>query len=797
MYEDSCSKQSCAFTIVAHNYIPLARVLGRSFAANHPEIDFYIVVVDHPTRTRLLSSEHFTFVAITDIDFGSEGFEMMATIYDVMEFSTSVKPFALRHFLKRYECALYFDPDIRLYDRVDPLIDATHKMGISLTPHCLKPIIRDGLGTTEFDIMQAGIYNLGYIGVSRNADRFLDWWSERLRRDAISDPSNHLFTDQRWIDLAIPIFNPHIESSPAYNVAYWNIDQRQLSLAGSKYLVSGEPLRFFHFSGFDPAQPFWLSKHQPESTRVSIVDSSALSQITSDYATEVLDERGAIPSVPAYGWGEVFPGLPLDNHLRRLVRFELKASDESGHDRPPSPFSKDGARQFVNWLTSPIPADPRGMPRVLSRIFDLRIDLREAFPEVSDGELGRFAFWVDNFGVREYPSLRFTCPRWRPSTSPRVTDIGRGAEGVDVVGYFSAEMGVGEAGRLLVHGLRAAAIDVSTINCDRNASRQKYDFPTENAAKHKTIILSVNADQIPNTVSHYGKELFKERYVIGQWFWELEEFPPFFDSAFNFVDEVWTPTKFIAEGIRKRAPKDVHVRTLPLPLLAPKVVPGATKAYFGLQDRFLFLYTLDFLSVVNRKNPSGVIRAFKKAFRPNEGPILVLKTINGNKRKRQFERLKWEARDRSDVIFMDSYLDPVDNATLISCADCYVSLHRSEGLGLTMAEAMTLGKPVIATNYSGNVDFMTSTNSLLVPFTRVRVGPDSHPYPASSTWAEPDLHEAALFMRKLVEDEQLRKEIGHRAQVDLANSFNASKTGAQMREALLSISSQEVGACGH
>jgi glycosyltransferase involved in cell wall biosynthesis len=114
-----------------------------------------------------------------------------------------------------------------------------------------------------------------------------------------------------------------------------------------------------------------------------------------------------------------------------------------------------------------------------------------------------------------------------------------------------------------------------------------------------------------------------------------------------------------------------------------------------------------------------------------------------------------------------------------------------------MAEAMTLGKPVIATNYSGNVDFMTSTNSLLVPFTRVRVGPDSHPYPASSTWAEPDLHEAALFMRKLVEDEQLRKEIGHRAQVDLANSFNASKTGAQMREALLSISSQEVGACGH
>jgi glycosyltransferase involved in cell wall biosynthesis len=786
------SRRGCAFTIVAHNYIPLARVLAGSIAKQHPEIDFFIVVVDHPALTRLLSSDQFNFVAITDIDFGSDGFDMMATIYDVMEFSTSVKPFALKHFLASYDYALYFDPDIRLYNRVDSLIEGTRQKGISLTPHCLEPIARDGLGTSEFDIMQAGIYNLGYIGVDRSALDFLEWWSVRLRCDAISEPSIQLFTDQRWIDIAVPIFNPHIETSPSYNAAYWNIDQRPLSLVGTEYVVSGEPLRFFHFSGFDPLQPFWLSKHQPESIRVSVVDSPALSQLTADYAIEVLNEREAVGSTLKYGWSEVLPGLSLDRHYRRLVRHELKEFEQSGRNRPPSPFSSAGIRPFIDWLASPSPTDTRGLPRVISRIYDERPDLQNAFPEVMEGDLVRFGEWYDRFGVREHSALRFVCPSWTPLKSPRVVDVGQAPDGADVIGYFNAEMGVGEAGRLLVHSLRTANVDVSTINCDRNISRQGHDFSTENAARHKTIVLGINADQTLEVIRYFGEDLFAKRYVVGQWFWELEEFPAKFDAAFDLVNEVWAPTAFIADGIRKRAPETVRVRKLPLPLLKPDVVAGATKEYFGFPDRFVFLYTFDVFSVVKRKNPSGVITAFKKAFKPNEGPILILKTINGSKRRKEIERLKWEAQGRPDIILMDTYLNAVDNATLISIADCYISLHRSEGLGLTMSEAMMLGKPVIATNYSGNVDFMTPTNSLLVPFTMVPVGTDAHPYPSSATWADPDLHQASIFMRELVEDTNLCEDLGRRAQEDLTNSFNASMTGARMREALLEISLSEV-----
>jgi hypothetical protein len=231
-----------ACTIVAHNYLPQARVLADSFHRHHPEARFVVVVVDRPIETRLAHGENFEALPVTDIDFGDEGFADMAMIYDVTEFATAVKPFALRHLLKEHECVFYLDPDIQLFSRLDPLIEATLAAGWSLTPHCLHPILRDGTSPTEHDIMQAGIYNLGFVGVTSQATEFIEWWAERLRRDAIIDPANQLFTDQRWIDLAVPIFAPHIERSTAYNVAYWNVDQRRLWRDGA----SGATLRRGH-----------------------------------------------------------------------------------------------------------------------------------------------------------------------------------------------------------------------------------------------------------------------------------------------------------------------------------------------------------------------------------------------------------------------------------------------------------------------------------------------------------------------------------------------------------------------
>ena len=180
--------------------------------------------------------------------------------------------------------------------------------------------------------------------------------------------------------------------------------------------------------------------------------------------------------------------------------------------------------------------------------------------------------------------------------------------------------------------------------------------------------------------------------------------------AFDFVDEVWAATDFVAAAIRAARLKPVF--TVPLPIAARRNLPNVTRSTLGLPERFTFLLVFDFLSIFERKNPLGLIRAFTQAFSADEGPVLVLKSINGDRRLNELERLRAEIADRPDIIVTDGYCSPEEKNALISLCDCYVSLHRSEGLGLTMAEAMSLGKPVIATGYSGNLHFMNSRQQL-------------------------------------------------------------------------------------
>ena len=347
--------QFAAFTIVAHNYLPRARVLGESFRRVHPDAAFFIVVIDHPLKVRLRQEAEPELVSIVDIDFGAEGFQHMAVAYNVTEFATAIKPFALRHFLADFECVLYIDPDVEIYAPLDPIVEATVEHGISLTPHCLQPIARDGAEPSEIGIMAAGIFNLGYIGVARQGSAFVEWWAERLRRDSIVDPANHLFTDQRWIDISVPIFRPYIEASPAYNVAYWNLDQRPIERRDGAYFVGDEPLRFFHFSGYEPDKPHWISRHQPSTPRVRLSDHPVLAQLFDEYGARVLAVAGTEDSNLEYGWAQAFPGLELTAPIRRAFRDDLLLADAGQGEMPPSPFNPGGTEPFLQWLSSSPP----------------------------------------------------------------------------------------------------------------------------------------------------------------------------------------------------------------------------------------------------------------------------------------------------------------------------------------------------------------------------------------------------------------------------------------------------------
>jgi len=368
-----------------------------------------------------------------------------------------------------------------------------------------------------------------------------------------------------------------------------------------------------------------------------------------------------------------------------------------------------------------------------------------------------------------------------------VDDVAREPVGIDVFGYFTAEFGVGEAARTLVTALRTTDIDVSTINYTDTESRTKHYFSTDDVSRHHTLLMSVNADQLVAARQRLGDHFFANRYVIGQWFWELEVAPTWFEPAWPIVNELWAPTRFIETMLRNSAPPHVHVQHVPLPIVAPRIDESITRPRWNLDGRYMFLFVFDLMSIMKRKNPLGLISAYCAAFSESDGAQLAIKTMNGDKRPEDLQQLLNAASNRSDITIINEIFTSRETSTLISLADCYVSLHRSEGLGLTLSEAMSLGTPVIGTNYSGNTDFMTEENSFLVPWERVEVGEGAGGYSPTATWAEPNEEAAAKIMRFVFENQLEARIRGARAREDVLGGHGQVAAGAIMKSRLEEI----------
>jgi glycosyltransferase involved in cell wall biosynthesis len=276
-------------------------------------------------------------------------------------------------------------------------------------------------------------------------------------------------------------------------------------------------------------------------------------------------------------------------------------------------------------------------------------------------------------------------------------------------------------------------------------------------------------------------------YRIASWYWELDTFPAETVQHADLIDEVWSPTVFCAAAVR-RVMTDRPVLVMHPPLRDPK--PAAIeRSRFGLPDtRFLFLFAFDMASVMERKNPLGLIQAYRLAFRPNDRVHLAIKVTRGERSPEDFARLR--AAAGGGVTIIDELLPRAEALGLIDACDCYVSLHRSEGLGLSMAEAMLLGKPTIATAYSGNLDFMTERNSWLVNARQVELERDYVPYPRGAVWAEPDLHHAAELLRGVYEHPEEARAIGEQGRIDVRQRFGPASAGRRMAERLKEIQDQ-------
>src|SRR5215471_853946 len=584
-----------ACTICAWNYLAYARVLADSFYRHHPDGTFVVLLIDDEHGRMVPGGGRIVWRRLADIGLDEQEIRRLAAIYDVRELSTAVKPVLLRHLLDAgADSVLYLDPDTRVYDSLSRVWELAAQHGIVLTPHTMQPFPRDGCPVNSFYILAAGVYNLGFVGVGASARPFLDWWWQATRREALADVSKMMFTDQRWIDFVPSFFEPHILKDPGYNVAYWNLHARTLTLEGDRYSVDGVPLRFFHYSGYDVEKPWLLSRHQGERPRVLLSDRPPLRQVCDEYRAALQQAGIGTDAGRPYGWGKLASGVEFTDAMRRLYRSALVESEHGNGPEPPDPFDEARPGAFLAWLNSPEESGPRRVSRYLYQIYRSRVDLQIHFRDIHGADAPRFLDWIRQDGVVQARIPQELLPERRAVESSKRGEPLALEEGVNVAGYFKSELGIGEAARLMVRAVEAARIPYSTITTDTGAlSRQAHDFANhpEGVGPYDVNLVCVNADMTPRFARDMGPEFFEGRHTVGYWFWEVERFPPHLHAAFDAVDEVWAATDFVADAVRRAGRKPVF--TVPVPLADARPSPPVSRERLGLPERFVFLFSFD------------------------------------------------------------------------------------------------------------------------------------------------------------------------------------------------------------
>ncbi len=353
--------------------------------------------------------------------------------------------------------------------------------------------------------------------------------------------------------------------------------------------------------------------------------------------------------------------------------------------------------------------------------------------------------------------------------------------GVNLLAHFRHPSGLRQAARdcdaaLSLAGVRTARRDLPPLLFPGDLAERG---PCHSQEVHPTsvAVLAVNSflvDYLPAAGLHPAPGVRR----VGYLYWELDDFPAAWAAHLRAFDELWAPTTFVADALRRRVPDRPVVPMLPGVELSP--FEPRPRSFFGLPDgRFLVLFAFDMGSVMARKNPLAVVAAFREAFRPNDRVHLAIKVSNGSSRPAELAKLADAVRGVNGTL-LDAHLPRADALALLASCDCYASLHRAEGLGLGMAEAMLFGKPTLGTRYSGNLDFMTDDTAYLVDHTLAAVGPDAGQYRVGRRWADPDVAHAAALLRAIHDRPDDARERGRRAQIDLRERLAPAAAGARM-----------------
>jgi glycosyltransferase involved in cell wall biosynthesis len=357
---------------------------------------------------------------------------------------------------------------------------------------------------------------------------------------------------------------------------------------------------------------------------------------------------------------------------------------------------------------------------------------------------------------------------------------------VELAGYLDAAVGVGEAARRYVEALRS--VDVPVLERDvplPGRDRAMAELPAGPKAAPEAVafnLMCLNPEQLMPYLGGPEAPPRAGRVTIGIWSWEVDVLPPGWSTAAAELAEIWTYSRFGARLISDAL--GVPVVGIPPPV---SLTAKATQPTMLVPGGFRILVMFDYLSTLERKNPLGAIDAYRRAFGPDDGATLIVKSVNGRHRTERHAEMADRAGGRRDIVLLDRVMSTTERDALVASCDCYLSLHRSEGHGMPLAEAMASGKPVVATAYGGNTEFMSEENSYLVNWKPTPVGAGVEHYPAAASWAEPDVEHAARLLRAVRDDSEGRRRRVAQAQVDIQTLLSPKAVGGQMRDRLRTL----------
>lgn len=363
-------------------------------------------------------------------------------------------------------------------------------------------------------------------------------------------------------------------------------------------------------------------------------------------------------------------------------------------------------------------------------------------------------------------------PRERTSSRGRVT----------VAGFLESGRGLGEAARLDVLALHElgflpARVDVSDALGTRDLPNTSFE--TTLVPEGGPLLLRVNPPELPTMLAHLGSEITSGRKIVGCWSWELPKAPNDWHAGFQHIDELWVPSEYCARAFRDVSP--VPVVVVPHPVRVPPSA-GCSRADFGLaNDKVVFLSMSDMRSSFERKNLLGAVKAFKAAFENDDSSQLLLKVHHVEDAPANLDALRRAIGNAPNVRLVSDFMPSPQVGDLLRSVDVFLSPHRAEGFGLVLAEAMLLGKAVIATEFSGNVDFMPRGTAELLQYCLIAAKDPTGIYDdADQLWAQPDFDEMVDAIRRLATSEERRKELGDAAREHARAHFSAESFGRHL-----------------